>query len=39
MPDDMAENQSKIVLYPTEDCSVNVDVYFQDEPFWLLKKP
>lgn len=38
MPDDMVENQSKIVLYTTEDGDVNVDVYFQDETFWLTQK-
>ncbi|MCL2173659.1 MAG: virulence RhuM family protein [Candidatus Bathyarchaeota archaeon] len=38
MSDDMVENQSKIVLYTTEDGNVNVDVYFQDETFWLTQK-
>jgi len=38
MPDDIAENQNKIVLYSTENGNVNVDVYFQDETFWLTQK-
>ncbi|MCL2135353.1 MAG: hypothetical protein FWH37_07375 [Candidatus Bathyarchaeota archaeon] len=38
MPDDIAENQNKIVLYSTENDNVNVDVYFQDETFWLTQK-
>jgi hypothetical protein len=38
MPDDMVKNQSKIVLYTTENGNVNVDVYFQDETFWLTQK-
>ncbi|MCL2359584.1 hypothetical protein [Candidatus Bathycorpusculum sp.] len=38
MPDDMLENQNKIVLYTTADGNVTVDVYFQDETFWLTQK-
>ena len=38
MPADRVENQSKIVLYTTEDGNINVDVYFQDETFWLTQK-
>jgi len=38
MPDDIVTNQSKVVLYTTEDGNVNVDVYFQAETFWLTQK-
>jgi hypothetical protein len=38
MSEDIAEKQKKIVLYSTEDGNVNIDVYFQDETFWLTQK-
>jgi len=37
MSDDMVKDQNKIVLYSTKDGNVNVDVYFQDETFWLTQ--
>ena len=30
--------QNKIILYTTEDGNVSVDVYFEDETFWLTQK-
>lgn len=30
--------QNKIILYTTEDGNVGVDVYFEDETFWLTQK-
>ena len=33
----MVKDQNKIVLYSTKDGNVNVDVYFQDETFWLTQ--
>lgn len=30
--------QSKIILYKSEDGQVSVDVYFKDETFWLSQK-
>lgn len=35
---DNPNNENKIILYSTTDGSVKVDVYFENETFWLSQK-
>lgn len=34
----MSENESKVLLYQTEDGKIIVDVRFEDETFWVTQK-
>ena len=33
----MTENKGQIIIYQTEDEDVRVDVYFEDETFWMTQ--
>jgi len=35
---DNPNNENKIILYSTADGSVKVDVFFENETFWLTQK-
>ena len=37
MLNDNLNSENKIILYSTADGSVNVDVFFEDETFWLTQ--
>lgn len=38
MNDDRLINTEKILLYTTDEGGVSIDVYFQDETFWMTQK-
>ncbi|WP_311481410.1 hypothetical protein [uncultured Anaerococcus sp.] len=33
----MTENKGKIIIYQTENEDIKVDVYFEDETFWMTQ--